>query len=68
MAAAPLLYQRAVDKLLDVRRAACQSVGGVGDRYAVQIGERKSYLWLRRGAGSSLPRNNKLSEPPMHDV
>ena len=26
-----------IDKVLDVRRAACQSVGGVGDRYTVQI-------------------------------
>ena len=38
-----------VDKVLDVRRAACQSVGGVGDRYTVQIGERITYLWLEKG-------------------
>ena len=26
-----------IDKILDVRRAACQSVGGVGDRYTCRI-------------------------------
>lgn len=26
-----------VDQILDVRRAACQSVGGVGDRYTCRI-------------------------------
>ena len=26
-----------VDKILDVRRAACQSVGGVGDRYTCRV-------------------------------
>lgn len=38
-----------VDKVLDVRRAACQSVGGVGDRYTVRIQGRETYLWLERG-------------------
>ena len=28
-----------IDKILDVRRAACQSVGGVGE----------SYLWFEKG-------------------
>ena len=26
-----------IDKILDVRRAACQSVGGVGERYTCRI-------------------------------
>lgn len=38
-----------VDRILDVRRAACESVGGVGDRYTCQIGGRQSYLWLEKG-------------------
>ena len=32
-----------VDKILDVRRAACQSVGGVGDRYTCRIQGKESY-------------------------
>ena len=38
-----------VDKILDVRRAACQSVGGVGDRYTCRIRGRESYLWFEKG-------------------
>lgn len=38
-----------VDKVLDVRRAACQSVGGVGDRYTCLIQEKESYLWFEKG-------------------
>lgn len=38
-----------IDKILDVRRAACQSVGGVGDRYTCRIGGRESYLWFEKG-------------------
>ena len=38
-----------VDQVLDVRRAACQSVGGVGDRYTVRIHGKETYLWLERG-------------------
>ena len=38
-----------VDKILDVRRAACQSAGGVGDRYTCMIGGRESYLWFEKG-------------------
>lgn len=38
-----------VDKVLDVRRAACQSVGGVGDRYTCRIQGKESYLWLEKG-------------------
>lgn len=38
-----------VDRILDVRRAACESVGGVGDRYTCQIHGRQSYLWLEKG-------------------
>ena len=36
----------AIDKVLDVCRAACQSAGGVGDRYTVQILGQETYLWF----------------------
>ena len=33
-----------IDKILDLRRAACQSVGGVGDRYTCRIrGQERQY-------------------------
>ena len=38
-----------VDKILDVRRAACQNVGGVGDRYTCRIQGKETYLWFERG-------------------
>ena len=38
-----------IDRILDVRRAACESVGGVGDRYTCLIQGRESYLWLEKG-------------------
>lgn len=38
-----------IDKILDVRRAACQSVGGVGDRYTCRIQGKESYLWFEKG-------------------
>lgn len=38
-----------VDKILDVRWAACQSVGGVGDRYTCRIQGKESYLWFEKG-------------------
>lgn len=38
-----------VDRVLDVRRAACQRVGGVGDRYTCQINGQVTYLWMEKG-------------------
>lgn len=38
-----------IDKILDVRRAACQSVGGVGDRFTCQIEGQETYLWFEKG-------------------
>ena len=38
-----------IDKILDMRRAACQSVGGVGERYTCRIRGRESYLWFEKG-------------------
>ena len=35
-----------VDRVLDVCRAACQSVGGVGIRYTVRVQGHERYLWL----------------------
>ncbi|MBQ9719662.1 MAG: hypothetical protein IJV64_03100 [Oscillospiraceae bacterium] len=38
-----------VDKVTDVRRAACQSAGGVGDRFTCRISGKEAYLWLEKG-------------------
>ncbi|MET0018014.1 hypothetical protein [Oscillibacter sp.] len=38
-----------VDRVLDIRRAACESVGGVGDRYTCRIQGQKRYLWFEKG-------------------
>ena len=38
-----------VDKILDVRRVACQSVGGVGDRYTCLIRGQETYHWMEKG-------------------
>ena len=38
-----------IERILDVRRAACQSVGGVGGRYTCLIHGQESYLWLEKG-------------------
>lgn len=38
-----------VDRVLDVRRAACESVGGVGDRYTCRIQGKECYLWFEKG-------------------
>lgn len=38
-----------VDRVLDVCRAACQSVGGVGVRYTVRVQGQERYLWLEKG-------------------
>lgn len=34
-----------IDKVLDCRRAASLKAGGIGIRYTIQIGGRKSYLY-----------------------
>ena len=39
-------HKYTIEKVLDVRRAACQSVGGVGDRYTVRINGQERYLWF----------------------
>lgn len=38
-----------VDAVLDVRRAACQSAGGVGERFTCRIQGRETYIWLEKG-------------------
>lgn len=38
-----------IDRILDVRRAACQTVGGVGDRYTVRVAGKERYLWFESG-------------------
>lgn len=37
-----------IDRVLDVCRAACQSVGGVGVRYTVQVQGHERCLWLEK--------------------
>ena len=41
-------HKYVIDKVLDVRRAACQTVGGVGDRYTVRVQGKERYLWFER--------------------
>ena len=55
-------HKYAVDRVLDVCRAACQTVGGVGVRYTVRVQGQERYLWLEKSrwfgvhfAVSSLP-------------
>ena len=35
-----------VDRVLDVCRAACQTVGGVGVRYTIRVQGHERYPWL----------------------
>ena len=49
-----------VDKVLDVRRAACESAGGVGMRYTVRIGAQDSYLWFEKGRWFVAVKQNDL--------
>ena len=44
-----------IDRILDVRRAACESVGGVGDRYTCRIQGKESYLWFEKGRWFVIP-------------
>ena len=44
-----------IDKILDVRRAACESVGGVGDRYTCRIQGKEAYLWFEKGRWFVIP-------------
>ena len=37
------------EAILDVRRAACQSVGALGDRYTCRIQGMETYLWFEKG-------------------
>ena len=37
-----------VDRVLEVRRAACQTVGGVGVRYTIRVQGHERYLWLEK--------------------
>ena len=42
-------HKYTIDKIQDVCRAACQTVGGVGDRYTIQVQGKERYLWLEKG-------------------
>ncbi len=35
-----------IDKILDICRAACQTVGGIGVRYKCRIRGQERYLWF----------------------
>lgn len=48
-----------VDRVLDVRRAACQSAGGVGVRYTCRIQGREAYLWLEKGRWFVVPTSGR---------
>lgn len=41
-------HKYSVDRVLDVCRTACQSVGGVGVRYRVRVQGHERYLWLEK--------------------
>ena len=41
-------HKYSVDRVLDVCRAACQTVGGVGVRYTVRVQGHERYLWLEK--------------------
>ncbi len=41
-------HKYSVDRVLDVCRAACQTVGGVGVRYTVRVQGQERYLWLEK--------------------
>ena len=41
-------HKYAVERVLDVCRVACQTVGGVGGRYTVRIQGQERYLWLEK--------------------
>lgn len=38
-----------VEVVLDVKRRACERVGGVGDRYTCRIKGQETYLWMEKG-------------------
>ena len=41
-------HKYTVDRVLDVCRAACQTVGGVGVRYTIRVQGQERYLWLEK--------------------
>ena len=41
-------HKYSIDRVLDIRRAACQSVGGVGSRYTCLIRGKETYLWYEK--------------------
>lgn len=38
-----------IDDVLEVRRAACMSAGGVGARFKCRIRGQETYIWLEKG-------------------
>lgn len=48
-----------IDKVLEVRPAPAQKAGGQGDRYTVQISNRKRYLFFERNTEISQPSPGK---------
>ena len=50
-----------IDRIIDVRRAACQSVGGVGDRYTCCIRGQERYLWFEKGRWFVEAKEHKTS-------
>ena len=52
-----------VDQVTDVRRAACQSAGGVGDRYTCRIQGQEAYLWLEKGRWFVAGKEKYMPQP-----
>ena len=42
-----------IDRVIDIRQAAAAKAGGQGDRYAIRVNERQSYLFFERSTNIS---------------
>jgi len=53
-----------VDKILDVKRVACEKAGGIGDRYTCLIQGQEKYLWFDRGRWYVAAKVYEKPRPP----
>ncbi len=53
-----------VDQVTDIRRAACQSAGGVSDRFTCRIQGKEAYLWLEKGRWFVAGKEQYMSKQP----
>lgn len=56
--------QYAIDRVLDIRRAASTRVGGVGLRYTVKICGRERYMWLEDETMAWFMEGRESAEAP----